>query len=229
MSSGTSYNGWPANSDPAAIGVDKGFDVNGVTFPGGMKAGDASTVLGYVFRALDDRVEEAVPGWCWGWMYKANTNNPSQLSNHASATAGDYNAPYHPNGGAQYEGWSSAEVAEVRKILAEVQGVIRWGADYTGTKDSMHFEVNCDAATLSRVAATLTTTTPTPPEEPDMTPEECRAVIREELAQFFSKDKIAVPDDAMSSNAPYEASRDYVATRDLWLTSLAAATVTGKT
>ena len=153
MSAGTSYNGWPANSDPAAIDVDKGFDVNGVTFPGGIKADDASTVLGYVFRELDARVEEAIPGWCWGYTYKANTNNPSQLSNHASATAGDYNAPYHPNGGAQYEGWD--DVAGVRAILAEVDGVIRWGADYTGTKDSMHFEVNCDPAELARVADRL--------------------------------------------------------------------------
>jgi hypothetical protein len=155
VSSGTSYNGWPANSDPAAIGVDKSFDVNGVTFPGGVKANDVSTVLGYVFTQLDERVEEAVPGWCWGWTYKQNVNNPSQLSNHASATAGDYNAPYHPNGGAQYEGWSPAEVDEVRRILAEVDGVIRWGADYSGTKDSMHFEINCDPATLAGVADRL--------------------------------------------------------------------------
>jgi hypothetical protein len=155
MSAGYSYNGWPANSDPAAIGVDRQWSINGVTAPGGIKAGDVDTVLGYVFDALDTRVEAAVPGWCWGYTYKANVNNPSQLSNHSSATAFDYNAPSHANGGAKYEGWTTAEVAEIREILAEVEGVIRWGADYSGTKDSMHFEVNVDADRLADVAAKI--------------------------------------------------------------------------
>jgi hypothetical protein len=152
VSSGWSQNGWPCNSSGAAIDVQSDWSVNGVTAPGGMKGGDVDTVFTYLFNALDTRVEEAVPGWNWGWEYRENVNDPSSMSNHASATALDYNAPYHPNGASQYEGWSSSEVAEIRKILAELDNQIRWGADYSGTKDSMHFEVNCDAATLAGVA-----------------------------------------------------------------------------
>jgi D-alanyl-D-alanine carboxypeptidase len=155
MAGGYSYNGWPASDSAGAIGVDTKWTINGITAPGGIKSGDVETVMTYVFDALDTRVEEAVPGWNWGWTYKANVNNPSQLSNHASATAFDYNAPYHPNGGAKYEGWSDAEVAEIRKILAEVENVVRWGADYNGTKDSMHFEINDDAGEVARVAAKI--------------------------------------------------------------------------
>lgn len=147
MSAGHSYNGWPANSDPAAIGVDKGFDVAGVTFPGGVKGGDVATVLGYVFGRLDAEVEPAVPGWCWGWTYKANVNNPSQLSNHSSATAGDYNAPFHPNGG-YYTGWTSTQIDAITAILADVDAVVTW----LGSTDPMHFDINCDAARLAEVA-----------------------------------------------------------------------------
>ena len=35
---------------------------------------------------------------CWGYEFRANVNNPSQLSCHASGTAIDYNANRHPNG-----------------------------------------------------------------------------------------------------------------------------------
>lgn len=139
-----SYNGWPASPDKNEIGVVS----NGV-FPGGVKAGDVSTVLGYVMRQLDARVEPVVDGWCWGYTYKANVNNPSQLSCHASGTAGDWNAPSHPNGSSGT--FTAAQVGTIYAILDEVQGAVSWLQGY----DEMHFEICVDAATLARVAASL--------------------------------------------------------------------------
>lgn len=149
MASGTSYNGWPGNSDPDAIGVTDFGDRHGFPFPGGVKAGDVATVLGYVCTQLHTRVEPCVSGWTWGYSWKQNVNNPSQLSCHASGTAIDWNAPDHPNGSSGT--FSAAQVDTIYQILDEVQGSVDWLQGY----DEMHFEIACDATTLARVAASL--------------------------------------------------------------------------
>ena len=155
MSSGTSYNGWPADSDKAAIGV-----VSSDVFPGGAKAGDVTTVLGYVARQFNERVEPIVGGWCWGYTYKANVNNPSQLSCHASGTAIDVNAPDHPNGSGGT--FTDGQRGAIYAILDEVQGAVSWLEGY----DEMHFEICVDADTLAVVAAGLGSSTPPTPLPP---------------------------------------------------------------
>lgn len=144
MSSGTSYNGWPANSDPSAINVEQNL-----WFPGGVKVGDVETVFRYVATQFNSRVEPIVSGWCWGYTYKQNVNNPSQLSCHASGTALDINAPDHPNGSGGT--FTSAQRGQIYAILDEVQGAVDWLEGY----DEMHFEICVSAATLSKVAASL--------------------------------------------------------------------------
>jgi hypothetical protein len=145
----TSYNGWPASPDKAEIGV-----VASDVFPGGAKAGDVTIVLGYVARQLNARVEPCVDGWNWGYTYKANVNNPSQLSCHASGTAIDWNAPDHPNGSSGT--FTDAQVGQIYAILDEVQGAVGWLQGY----DEMHFEVQVGAADLAQVAALLGDATP---------------------------------------------------------------------
>ena len=144
MSSGTSYNGWPANSDPAAIGV-----AQSLWFPGGVKVGDVTTVMRYVAEQFDARVEPIVGGWCWGYTYKANVNNPSQLSCHASGTALDVNAPDHPNGSGGT--FTDAQRGQIYAILDEVAGAVSWLEGY----DEMHFEIQVGAADLAAIAASL--------------------------------------------------------------------------
>lgn len=154
MASGTSYNGWPGNSDPKAIDVVKFGDAQGLPFPGGVKAGDVFTVLGYVAVQFNARVEPIVSGWDWGYSWKQNVNNPSQLSCHASGTAIDLNAPDHPNGSSGT--FTNAQVGQIYAILNEVQGAVDWLEGY----DEMHFEISVNASTLARVAASLPGTTP---------------------------------------------------------------------
>ena len=166
MSGGYSYNGWPANSDPNAINVVPFGDAYGLPFPGGVRDGDVKTVLGYVGVQLHERVEPCVYGWDWGYSYRANVNNPSSLSCHASGTAIDYNAPNHPNGASGT--FTNAQVATIRDILVEVGGAVQWGGDYTGTTDEMHFEIIVDADYLHSVALTLPATGPAPiPPDPE--------------------------------------------------------------
>lgn len=151
-----SYNGWPASPDKAAIGV-----VSHPVVPGGAKAGDVTTVLGYVARQFHARVEALIDGWSWGYTYKTNANNPSQLSCHASGTALDLNAPNHPNGSGGT--FTAAQVTTIYTILAEVEGAVSWLQGY----DEMHFEICVSATTLAGVAARLGTAPPTPQGDPN--------------------------------------------------------------
>lgn len=184
MSSGTSYNGWPANSDPGAIGIDTkwGAKVGAPPFgsggyAGGMKSGDVSTVFVYLVNRLHNEVEPMMKegnnlGYgCWGWSYRANVNNPSTLSCHASGTAIDYNAPKHPNGTSTGPngggGWTGAQYNKIQGILKEI-GVISW---LTGN-DPMHFEIKGSATQVAAAAKKLAGSgggggTPTPEPTPE--------------------------------------------------------------
>jgi hypothetical protein len=194
VASGTSYNGWPASDSASAIGVDYNALGGGVKFPGGIKAGDVATVLGYVADQLNARVEPVTANpdgtgyGCWGWTYKANVNNPSQLSCHASSTAIDWIAPSHPNGSGGT--FTDSQVATIYAILAEVQGGVDWLEGY----DEMHFEIAVNAATLADIAASLPGTQPSPPDESwfDMaSKDELAAVVWEQINRPEYLDAIA--------------------------------------
>jgi hypothetical protein len=171
----TSYNGWPASPDKAAIGV-----VSSDVVPGGAKAGDVTIVLGYVARQLNARVEPCIDGWNWGYTYKANVNNPSQLSCHASGTAIDWNAPDHPNGSSGT--FTSAQRGTIYQILDEVQGAVSWLEGY----DEMHFEICVDAADLAQVAAVLGDAAPPTPTDwfDDVTKDEMLELLAPMQAQL---------------------------------------------
>lgn len=155
----TSYNGWPASVDASSIGVVP-FTVAGVPFPGGVREGDVATVLRHVALQFHERVEQLVSPGCWGWSYRPNKNDPSELSCHASGTAIDCNAPSHPNKVEASQSFTKAQIAEIHKILTEIPelaDVVHWGGDWHFadglTPDPMHFEIHDhDLAKLARVA-----------------------------------------------------------------------------
>jgi hypothetical protein len=177
----TSYNGWPASTDPAAIGITH-LDLPGHpnAFPPGVKSGDVATILGYVAAQLHARVEPMGDG-CWGYSYRKN-RNADNLSCHASGTAIDYNAPRHPNG--KSGTFTAAQVAEIRKILSECGGIVKWGGDFHGTKDEMHFEIHGNTADVKGIAVRLRTahaSKPTPKPASKAAPtatEETRMIVR---------------------------------------------------
>lgn len=172
-----SYNGWPASKSPANFGGLEKIVVAGESFMPGVRAGDVATVLRYVAEQMHRRVEPIIAaGWHdaddWGYSYRPNRNNPRVLSCHSSGTAIDYNATRHPNG--RRGTFSKAQVAGIRAILGEVEKSVRWGGDFTGTPDEMHFEIIANATTLARVAARLNgykpSPAPIPPELEDELP-----------------------------------------------------------
>ena len=175
----TSYNGWSASPDLPL----RPLVVHGVAFvPGIRDDDDVATVLGYVLTQFHERVEQLHNPGCWGFSYRANRNNPTQLSNHSSGTAVDANAPAHPNGAPTARTFTPAQIAEVHKILAEVDHAVRWGGDYTHTPDSMHFEINTDPTTLHQVAARL--------QEDDMADPKTQALL-EQIAEDAQEGRAA--------------------------------------
>ena len=133
----TSQNGWPAGSS-SAVPLSP-LAVGAATFPAGVRRGDVHVVLGYVARRFDREVEALVKGWCWGHSYRAISGSTT-LSNHSSGTAIDLNAPRHPLG--RSGTFTATQRSHIRSILDACNGVVRWGGDYSGRKDEMHFEIN---------------------------------------------------------------------------------------
>ncbi|MFA7264909.1 MAG: peptidoglycan-binding protein [Candidatus Nanopelagicales bacterium] len=74
----------------------------------------------------------------------------SSLSNHSSGTAFDWAAPKHPLG--KIGTFTAAQVKTIHTIVnVECEGCIRWGGDYSGRKDEMHFEIIKSEAECQRV------------------------------------------------------------------------------
>jgi len=136
-SAATSQNGWTAGTS-SQIPLSS-LAVGAATFPAGVRTGDVYTVLRYVAVQFNATVEALYSPGCWGHNYREISGSTS-LSNHASGTAIDCNAPDHPLGAAGT--FSSGQVSAIRAILSRCNGVVRWGGDYSSRKDEMHFEIN---------------------------------------------------------------------------------------
>lgn len=133
----TSQNGWPVVGPDA---IDNS-PILGHVFPNGFLKGDVFAAFKWLFTEIDARVEKiglGNPPDEWGYYVK-KIEGSNTISNHASGTAGDYNASRHPMG--KHNTFSSAQRSEIHKILQEAKGIFRWGGDYTGRPDEMHFEI----------------------------------------------------------------------------------------
>lgn len=137
-----SQNGWPVydTAPPATTPY----------ITGRVRPGDVDTVFTWLGEQFNERVEHIRKDWSWGWAKRNVRGSTTAISNHASATANDYNAPAHVLG--KRGTFTPKQVTAIRAILRELEGVIRWGGDYVNRADEMHFEVIKDAAAVHRVA-----------------------------------------------------------------------------
>jgi hypothetical protein len=132
-----SYNGWPADKDPAAIGI-KSFAVSGTTLKIRC-AKDAGELLA-AFAAEFNTLIEPIDGGTfddWAYAYRMVRGTTDKLSCHSSGTAIDLNAIKHPLGKA---GTFPLTKVPMIQALAKKYG-LAWGGDYRGRKDEMHFEI----------------------------------------------------------------------------------------
>ena len=158
-----SQNGWPVNP-PRSRRTIPGTGV-AVT----VADGPAGDVLMHVLARFDKEVEDidlkSTRGELDDWGYAARpVRGGSDTSNHASGTAVDVNATRHPLG--VLGTFTRKQVAVIHEILASVVNVVRWGGDYQGRKDEMHFEINAGRGAVEAVAAQLRRF-PTPQREDD--------------------------------------------------------------
>lgn len=121
--------------------------VHGVSFPGGVNA-DAEPVMRSLAQEFHNRVEKLHDGWCWGHAYRTIAGSDS-WSNHAWGLAIDINAPKHPYG--EHNTFGKQDRQRCREI-ADKHGC-RWGGDYDGTPDDMHFEFMGSPAEARRLAS----------------------------------------------------------------------------
>lgn len=178
-----SQNGWPAS--PALL--TRTIVVDGASFKVADNR-DVETVFTYLLTRYAAEVEPLIPAQCGGYNYRPNRNNPSQLSNHASATALDVNWLMHPNGVATSHTFTAAQIAAVHVIYAsvpELSNLVHWGGDWSSplTTDAMHHELHShDLALLARVADRIRN-------EDDMTPDQAKQLddITEVLAVIGAK------------------------------------------
>lgn len=145
-----SQNGWSAN-DRSVIGS---YTIPGTTRRIALRKGDVSVVLLDLFAWIDANIRPIDTGELddWGFAVRPIRGQTATLSNHASGTAGDIDALLHPLGKRGTWGAAKARIDERLKLY---EGVIRWGENYTGRPDGMHFEVIGNAAAVARIAAKL--------------------------------------------------------------------------
>lgn len=160
----TSQNGYPASANRAAIGV-KTFQVPGRPDVKVPLRGDIAALILEFMRWWNAVVEPLMVPGCWGYAYR-DIRGSSRLSNHASGTAGDVNAPKHPLGkvGTVPVGMRAAISTKARTLG------LRWGGDYTGRKDEMHVEVVVPLARALELVRALQTPAPGPAPTPPPAP-----------------------------------------------------------
>ena len=147
-----SQNGWPVNPPRSA------HTIPGTNVRVNVADGDAGDVLMHVLGQVNSRVEgvelngPAGEHDDWGYADR-NVRGSQAVSNHASATAVDINATRHVLG-AQGT-FTQDQTTEIHSILGEVDNVVRWGGDYTGRRDEMHFEIVGTQEEVARVAERL--------------------------------------------------------------------------
>lgn len=105
----------------------------------------AETIVALKGKVVDD----------WGYAYRPIRGYITTLSNHSSGTAMDLNSTRHPLG--KTGTWSKKQVGSIHALLRlhVLRLVVRWGGDYHGRKDEMHFEINASLAVCEVVAKAL--------------------------------------------------------------------------
>lgn len=142
-----SQNGWTANNRS----LTKQWTIPGTIRKITLESGDAGYLLCDFAAWFDKNVEDIEAGQLDDWGYAERTvRDGTDLSNHASGTAIDLNAPKHALGAVNT--FTPAQATAIRNKLKNYAGVIRWGGDYIGRKDEMHFEINASSATVKRIA-----------------------------------------------------------------------------
>lgn len=117
---------------------------------GKVRKGDGETILDYLCQRFNSEVEPIVKGWSWGYAKRDVREASGIPSEHQTGFAIDVNAPIHGLG--LVDTFSKSDEAAIQRILKDLDGTVRWGGNYAGRKDEMHFELQGGVAKLKIVA-----------------------------------------------------------------------------
>ena len=140
-----SQNGWTASENRAEIGV-KNYEVAGTSRHLACSSKVAPILCAFAseFHTKVEPIDEGIFDE-WGYAFRVvrgsdgSLHDPTMkdLSNHASGTAIDLNASKHPLG--KKGTFNAKQVSAIHALVAKYG--IRWGGDYHGRIDEMHFEI----------------------------------------------------------------------------------------
>lgn len=122
------------------------YTVPGTSVKLNLRKGDVSVVLLDFAAWYHKNIEGLIQAQCGGYNCRVIAGS-STTSNHGSGTAEDLNWTKHPQG-KRNAGLTSAQISKVNAKLATYGGVIRWGNNYSGTPDTMHYEINAGPAAV---------------------------------------------------------------------------------
>ncbi|MFJ9315763.1 M15 family metallopeptidase [Pimelobacter simplex] len=127
------------------------------TFTLRLRNGSAGFLLAYLALWYAEKLEPVFGRVLddWGHAVRA-IRNAITPSNHYSATAMDLNAMAHPLGRVRTGIFRRRTAVDaLHAKLRKMRGVIRWGGDYHGRKDEMHFEIVQNITVCEREARRL--------------------------------------------------------------------------
>jgi len=132
-----SYNGYPASKDPDEIRITS-YPVKGTSrkLRCAESVGPLLAAFAAEFHELIEPIDEGVFD-DWGYAFRNVRGSTDRLSCHSSGTAIDLNATRHVLGKV---GTFPPEKVPMIRALAKKYG-LKWGGDYKGRADEMHFEV----------------------------------------------------------------------------------------
>lgn len=146
-----SYNGYKASKDPNEIGI-KAYQIEGTTLK--LRCAESVGPLLAAFASeFHELIEPLDTGALddWGYCFRMVRGTTDKLSNHSSGTAIDLNASKHPLGKV---GTFPAEKVPMIRALAKKYG-LKWGGDYKGRVDEMHFEIEVSASKIKELITKL--------------------------------------------------------------------------
>ncbi|GAA2520580.1 MULTISPECIES: twin-arginine translocation signal domain-containing protein [Streptomyces] len=102
-----------------------------------IRMGEVETVLVHVVRRFHYEIDPLRKGEVVGWRTPASVRNNLAESNQASGTAVQIRPGFYPSGARG--GFYPLEELVIRDILAECEGVIRWGGDDSTPDESLFY------------------------------------------------------------------------------------------
>lgn len=148
-----SQNGWPGLSSDSPFLYT--WTIPDTARKLRLRNGSAGFLLIHLALWFDEKVQDVDGGILddWGYAYRP-VRGYSTLSNHASGTAMDVNATKHGLGAD--DTFPPDDELRIRSRVGNFfDGAIRWGGQYSGRKDEMHFEIDATLGACELVARRL--------------------------------------------------------------------------